>query len=391
MYIQRQLKDMLQRARDSFPVILITGPRQSGKTTFLRNECEEAHYVSFDDPFQRRFVADDPEGFLNQFGYEPVILDEVQYVPELFVYLKMRVDARRDVTGRYLMSGSQQFQLMQNISDSLAGRIAILELLPFSYSEMRSHAFQSLQRNLWFGSFPENILNPDGRDLWLRSYIQTYLERDVKQLKQIRDQRAFEEFTGLVAASHGQELNMARLSRQCGISQPACKQWISVLQACYAIRLLPPYHNNFGKRLVKSPKIYMLDSGVVAELTRQPDENALTAGAMGGAVFEGWVVMEAYKAFAAKGARPDLFFWRSRDGLEVDLIIQKGQELFPVEIKLTATPKPGHMHDIERFRKLVGNTTHPGLLVCQVKNEKNLPGGHKAIPWHYFPEWLASL
>jgi len=220
MYCSRRLAQAFQNARQHFPAVLVTGPRQSGKTTFLRHEAADCAYVSFDDPLQRQFAAQDPNGFLDQFRDCPVVFDEVQYVPGLFTYLKLRIDAQREWNGRFLMSGSQQFQLMQNISDSLAGRIAILDLFPFSGSEVPGWEQIGLAELIWRGGYPPVVLEPEHREAWLSAYLQTYVERDVRQLLAVKDLRAFETFIGLCAARHGQELNLADIGRDCGVSQP---------------------------------------------------------------------------------------------------------------------------------------------------------------------------
>lgn len=388
MYWDRQLAEVFQHARRLFPAVLVTGPRQSGKTTFLQHEAADAAYVSFDDPLQRQFATADPNGFLDQFGERPVVLDEVQYVPALFSYLKLRIDARRQLHGRFLLSGSQQFGLMHNMSDSLAGRVALLDLLPFAAGEILPHAAVELPELLWRGGYPSVVLEPAAREVWLNGYLQTYVERDVRPLQAVKDLRTFELFLGLCAARHGQELNLSDLSRHCGVTQPTCKAWLSVLEASYLVWLLPPFHRNLGKRLVKAPKAYFLDSALAAHLTRQPSSEALWRGAMGGAFFEGWAVMEAVKAFAAAGHRPDLYFWRSHDGLEVDLLIGVGGEFIPVEIKQTATPLPGHAQGLLRLRELLGKEGGAPMLVCAVARRTPLPHGVTALPWREFPEWV---
>jgi hypothetical protein len=242
---------------------------------------------------------------------------------------------------------------------------------------------------LWTGAYPEPALHPEKRDLWVRSYIQTYVERDVRQLQNIRDLRTFEAFLALCAAHHGQMFNAAALSRKCGVTLPTVKSWAGVLEGSYVCRFLPPYFRNFGKRLVKAPKLYFLDSAIVNALTRQPNGEAALAGPMGGAMFEGWIVSETYKAFVAGGQPPGIYFWRSHDGLEVDLIVQIGQQLYPAEIKLTATPTTRHLDPLERFRNLAGKEAAPvGVLVCQVPKPTPLPSGNVALPWQDFPGWL---
>lgn len=389
MYRPRLLRETLERALRQFPAVLITGPRQSGKTTFLREEFGRgARYVSFDDPLVRDFARSDPEGFLNDFGDSTAILDEVQYVPELFQYLKIRIDRDRRRNGRWLLTGSQQFGLMAGVTESLAGRIAVLELLPFSLLETPELRSGDLGAVVWNGSYPEPALYPEKRDLWLSAYLRSYVERDVRQLHNVQDLRAFEAFVGLAAARHGQELHLATLSRAAGISQPTVKTWVSVLEAAYLAVLLPPYFENFGKRIIRSPKLYVLDSALACALTRQPSAEAALAGAMGGALFEGLIVSEAVKAFALQGKRPDLFFWRSHEGLEVDLLLRAGDRLVPVEIKLTATPTPRHLEPLDRFRKVAGGTAEAGVLVCRVPERRALPRGHVALPWREFPGWL---
>lgn len=370
--------------------MLVTGPRQSGKTTFLLEEFGQgARYLSLDDPLQRGFASEDPNGFLDQIGDGRAILDEIQYAPELLSYLKIRIDRDRRQNGRWLLTGSQQFQLMANVSESLAGRIALLELLPFSLLETPGARVRDLASVVWNGSYPEPALSPRKRDLWIPSYIQTYVERDVRQLLNVQDLRTFEIVLGLCAARHGEELNIADIARSAGISQPTTKNWVSVLEASYIVRLLPPYFENFGKRIVKSPKLYLLDSGLACALTRQPGPEAALAGAMGGALFEGLIVSEAYKVFALRGKRPDLYFWRSQDGLEVDLVLPLGGKLVPIEIKLTATPTLRHADVLTRFKAVAeAKAASEGILVCNVSERQSLPHGNVALPWHAFPAWL---
>ncbi|MGB4585152.1 MAG: ATP-binding protein [Rhodoferax sp.] len=387
MYQPRQLAPVLQQALLGFPAVLITGPRQSGKTTFLKHEAPaQVHYVSFDDPFEREFASVDPAGFLGRFGKQPVILDEIQYVPQLLSQLKLRIDQDPSCCGRWLLTGSQQFGLMRDVSESLAGRVAVLELPPFSHLE---YPRPTLDDVVWNGGYPVVALNPERRDRWLRSYVATYIERDVRQIRNIPDLRVFNQFLNLAAARHGQEFHAADLSRELGITQPTVKSWGGVLEASYIAHFLPPWFRNYGKRVVKTPKLYFFDSALVNLLTRQPDPGAALAGPMGGALLEGWVVTEAVKAFMALGRKPDLYFWRSHDGLEVDLLIVINGKLQPVEIKLTATPGAGHLAPINRFIAIAGQEACPqGLLVCRTDTERPLPNGHLALPWHAFAPWL---
>lgn len=387
MYRRRQLSNALRQALAGFPAILVTGPRQAGKTTFLRYEAgENVDYVSFDDPLERDFAAVDPVGFLGRFADRPVILDEIQYVPALLSHLKLRIDAEPARCGRWLLTGSQQFGLMRDVAESLAGRVAILELPPFSHGELPR---SSLETVLWNGGYPVPALHPERRDLWLRGYVATYLERDVRQIRNIPDLRAFNQFLALAASRHGQEFHPAELARDLGITQPTAKSWAGVLEASYVAHLLPPWFRNYGKRVIKSPKLYFYDSALVAFLTRQPDAAATLAGPMGGPLLEGWVVTEAAKAFMALGRKPDLYFWRSHDGLEVDLLVMIGGKLLPIEIKLTATPAAGHVEPLNRFLAVAGEeAAAQGLLVCRTEKERTLPNGHVALPWKSFPGWL---
>jgi len=345
-------------------------------------------FVSFDDPVVREFAQQDPNGFLDGFADKALVLDEIQYVPGLFSYLKMRIDADRARHGRFVLTGSQQFQMMKNVSDSLAGRVAMLELLPFSLEELSERIAPTAAEQIWRGGYPPVVLNPEARELWLRSYLSTYLERDVRQLQSIRDLGQFQSFLTLCAAAQSQEVNLARLSRECGISQPAARQWLGVLTASYIVQLVPPYYRNLGKRTIKSHKLYFLDSALAAELTRQPSADALWTGAMGGAFFEGWVVTETIKFQKARAMRPDLYFWRSHEGLEVDLVIESGGRLHAVEIKQTATPSMHHIGGLRRFRNLAGDVVGSLVLVCNVREPTPLPDRVTAIPWHAWPRWM---
>jgi predicted AAA+ superfamily ATPase len=306
-------------------------------------------------------------------------------------FLKIRIDRDRKKAGKWLLTGSQQFQLMKNVSESLAGRVVILELLPFSLLENNQKGPDWLETVIWNGEYPEPSLSHDKRALWTRSYIQTYIERDVRQLQNVKDLRTFELFIGLSAATHGQMFNTATLSRQCGVSLPTVKAWTGVLEASYLCLLLSPYFKNYGKRLVKTPKLYFIDPALVCALTRQPDGKSALSGAMGGAIFEGLIVSETLKVFSMKGQRADIFFWRSHDGLEVDLIVQAGKKMVPVEIKLTATPTLKHIEPLNRFKALAGrDAAETGLLVCRISKSMSLPSNNLAIPWHDFPAWLFS-
>ncbi|MCD8518124.1 MAG: ATP-binding protein [Burkholderiaceae bacterium] len=373
----------------SFPAVLLTGPRQSGKTTLLRHEAgADAAYVTFDDPLERDFATTDPEGFLNRFAGMPVILDEIQYVAGLLSYIKMRIDHDPTHCGQWLLTGSQQFGLMRDVSESLAGRVAILQLPPFSQTEC---ARDNLAQVLWNGSYPIPALFPDRRDLWMSSYIATYLERDVRQIRNIPDLGAFNQFLSIMAARHSQVFNQAEISRDLGITLPTVKSWVSVLEASYIAYLLQPWFRNYGKRITKTPKCYFLDTGLANILTRQPDAQSAIAGPLGGPLLEGWVISEAAKVFMSLGRKPDIYYWRSHEGLEVDLLIVIKGKLHPVEIKLSATPTVGHTAPLARFIELAGvEASGNGTLVCQTNSPRTLPGGHMALPWREFTAWLTE-
>ena len=387
MYQSRTINAVLRQALAGFPAILLTGPRQSGKTTLLRHEAgDDVAYVTFDDPLERDFASSDPQGFLRQFAHQPVILDEIQYVPSLLSHIKMHIDREPDRCGRWLLTGSQQFGLMKDVSESLAGRIAILELPPFSQIECPRN---DLAQTLWDGSYPIPALFPDRRDLWVTSYISTYIERDVRQIRNIPDLRVFNQFLNLVAARHGQAFNQTEISREIGVAVPTIKSWSGVLEASYVAHMLAPWFQNYGKRITKTPKCYFYDSALANALTRQPHAQSALAGPMGGALLEGWVVTEAAKVFMSLGKKPELYFWRSHDGLEVDLLISIAGKLHPVEIKLTSTPTRGHLGPLNRFIELAGqDAAKHGTLVCQTETIKALPGGHTAMPWQTFTQWL---
>ena len=317
-----------------------------------------------------------------------MILDEIQYVPEILSYIKMRIDRDRK-PGKWVLTGSQQFHLMKNVSETLAGRIAILELPPFNIAEAESDRQTHLSSIFWNGFFPEPFLYPDKRDLWIKSYLQTYLERDVRQLENIRDLRAFEMFVQLSAAHHAQEFHPATLARDCGVTQPTITSWAKTLETSYLAIVLPPFFNNFGKRLIKASKFYFIDPGLVSYLTRQPSAEAALAGNMNGALFEGLVVGEAWKSFTNQGKKPLIYYYRAKGGGEIDLVIQTKGKLLPVEIKLTATPSAIHARSLNQFKKLAGSeASKTGILACRVKKRTELPGDNIAVPWRELPDLI---
>lgn len=386
MYINRELTEHFLSCLKQFPTILVTGPRQSGKSTFLSKVMEGYPQVTFDDPLNRDFALQDPNGFLDQFSGKPVVLDEIQYVPQLLQYIKIRIDRNRD-PGIWIMSGSQQFHLMKDVSESLAGRIAILELAPFSLSE--PDELGDLENVIWGGLYPEPFCYPEKREVWLRSYIQTYIERDVRQLDAIRDYQAFELFLNRCAASHSQEFHSAGFARDCGVSQPTIKSWSRILDLSYICIMVPPFYKNYNKRLVKSPKLYFSDASLVCYFTRQPSPQAALRGNLGGALFEGLIVNEVWRAFFNSGKKPAVYFWRSQGGLEVDLIIQAKGKFWPIEIKLTSTPTANHTKPIMKFMELSGSDSSDfGAIVCGGNQVTQLPNNCIAVPWHQFPEFL---
>ena len=386
MYIKRHLRKAFQKALEHCPAILITGPRQSGKTTFLRNELNQNNsYVSFDDPLERMLAKEDPLGFINRFEEKSVILDEIQYVPELYSYIKLHIENNRPKNGKWIMTASFQFDLLDHFISDLSDRIAILNLFPFHAMENIFLDAQKIEHIIWHGGYPENIVYSNKRDIFLSSYIQSFIERDVRHLLQVQDLNTFQTFLGLCASINGQELNIASLSRQVGITQPTCKKWISILSASFIVLLIKPYYQNYGKRLIKSPKIYFLDQAIAAYLTKQPDPMSMFNGSMGNAFFEGFIVTELYKTLISNDKHAGFYFWRSHDGLEIDLIVEINGITWPIEIKKIATPSTRHTQSLIRFVKLAQNVEmgRPKV-VCNVREKKILPHGIDALSWFDF-------
>lgn len=344
MYIHRKIEKLLKKAIRQFPVCLITGARQVGKSTLIKNLLKEYTYVTFDDPFTKKAAQDDPELFLSSYKI-PLIIDEVQYVPEIFSYLKTRVDENRHEYGQYVLTGSQVFQLMQNVSESLAGRIAIFELYPLSYEEIFEHeksdkCFEDDQliQRMTAGFFPESFhmkkrLDPQ---LWFGSYVSTYLERDVRNIKQVLDLSRFQTFLQLLASRAAQLLNITEVSKECGVSQSTIKDWLSVLESTYIIKILRPYFTNHNKRYIKTPKVYFLDTGLLCYLLGIDSERLLKAREKGN-IFENMIFMEVVKRLSCDASHTPIYFYRTSHGSEVDLIIEKKGKTYAYEIKFSKT------------------------------------------------------
>ncbi|GAB4224341.1 MAG: ATP-binding protein [Acidobacteriota bacterium] len=378
--IPRLLAPRLRDAARHYPIVALTGPRQSGKTTLVRRVFSSHEYVSLELPDERAFALEDPRGFLGQFG-GPVILDEVQRAPELLSYLQVLVDEAPDRTGWFILTGSQNFLLMQGVSQSLAGRCAVLHLLPFSLAELQRRKplpvdaigrrlprrsrtpAHGLYETLFTGFYPrihDRRLPP--RD-WLAGYYQTYVERDVRTVLNIGDIETFARFVRLCAGRCGQLLNLSGLASDSGVSHTTARRWLSVLEASFIVVLLRPHHRNFGKRLVKSPKLYFLDPGLLCYLlnVRSPDE--LFHRAERGSIFESFVVSELHKNFLHRGETPSLFFWRDAQGHEIDVLVDLGATLVPIEVKSSQTLAGDAFENLQFWRRLTGSDDAPGALV----------------------------
>ncbi len=380
-YIPRNAESRLQHFASGYPVVVVTGPRQSGKSTLVRHAFPGHHYVSLEDLDQREFAETDPHGFLNQFS-GGAILDEAQRCPALFSYLQTRVDERQQ-PGEFILTGSQQFGLLSGITQSLAGRAALLTLLPMTYGELQHSGKigKNLDKILFDGAYPpifDRGLEPHP---WHGNYVRTYLERDVRQLIRVQDLGTFQRFLKLCAGRTGQLLNLSSLANDCGITHNTVKSWVSVLEASYIAHLLPPHHQNFNKRLVKTPKLYFLDTGLAAWLLGIQNSEQLATHAQRGALFESWVISELLKARYNAGETSNLYFWHDRSGHEVDLLIDHGIQLSPLEIKSGQTINKDYFKGLDFWRKLAGEAAGEAWLVYG-GDTRQYRSDITVLPWH---------
>ena len=403
MYYTRAIKDSWLSASEQFPVLLLTGPRQVGKTTLLLHISEkERQYLSLDDPSIRLLANDDPALFFQRFT-PPLLIDEIQYAPGLLPHIKMIVDKQKQ-PGMFWLTGSQQFLMMKGISETLAGRVAILNLLGFSNRERHklnlnvepffpaakeiitreihsaSSKLKDVYKDIWLGSFPSLIAGTvTNRDLFYSSYLQTYLQRDVKDLTQVGNERSFVRFIKACAARTGQMLNYTELARDTDISLNTAKHWLSILQASFQVYLLQPYHSNVTKRLIKTPKLYFLDTGLCAYLTEWATAATLESGAMAGAILETYVLTEILKSWWYKGKFPQLYYYRDKDGREIDVVFEQDMTLYPLEIKRSASPKPQWTENFKALSNLAKPVGEGGV-VCLCSQSLPLRDKVTAIP-----------
>lgn len=387
--IKRDAEETILELAKGYPVVAITGPRQSGKTTLARVAFPHKPYITLEAPDTLEIAENDPRGFLSGFP-DGAVLDEIQRCPKLFSYLQSIVDLDGRM-GLYVLTGSQQFGLLSKISQSLAGRVGLVQLLPFSYREITreganaqlySPIFYNIDELLYKGLYPPVYDRNIPPESWLSNYVLTYIERDVRQLLNIRDLSVFQRFLRMCAARNGQMLNLSSLGNDCGITHNTAQSWISVLEASYIIHLLRPHFRNFGKRLVKTPKLYFYDTGLVAWLLNIQDGQHLGVHPSKGPLFEGFIIGEMLKSRFNMGLTSNLFYWRNNLGDEIDLLEEKGDLLFPMEIKSGQTLNSDFFKGLKKWQKIAGtfsgqarliyggeqNTLHDGIFVSSWKD-----------------------
>jgi predicted AAA+ superfamily ATPase len=384
--LPRRLSEVLDALRRDYPAIAITGPRQSGKTTLVREVAKELPYINFENPTERAEFLDDPKGFFRRVP-EGAVLDEVQHLPELLSYLQVEIDANRRM-GRWIMTGSQPLDVRRGVSQSLAGRVALLTLLPMSFAEVKEggRAPKTLAEAVLTGGYP--VLHDPDRSVkptrWLEDYIATFINQDVRQIINVRNRNAFDRFVRLCAARTGQILNAAELSRDCGIDNKTTAAWLGVLEDSYLIHVVRPYARSFGKRMVKSPKLYWIDTGLACQLLGITDINHLTTHPLWGALVETWSISEVVKGRLHRGLPPRIWYWRSSDGIEVDLLFDGGQRVIPWEIKASATPKLDDLAPSAKVAALAAREgsvrVESGILIHGGDEDRPLGPG-RAVPW----------
>lgn len=367
-YVSREIEKILKEAVGQFPSVIVTGPRQSGKTTLLKHLFLKSHrYVSMDNPDLRLLATDEPALFFENYP-PPIIIDEIQYTPQLFSYIKILIDKDRDACGQFLLTGSQSFPLMAKVGDSLAGRVAVFTLLSFSFYEQFGRNLpqdiDSLKKRIITGGFPEIITKGNiNLELWFAGYLQTYLERDVRQLRQIGDLGDFQKFLQLMAAFCGQMVNLSSLSRDLGVAVNTVKAWISVLEASGQIISIKPFYLNKGKRIVKSSKIYFLDTGLLCYLTGITSVNQIFKGPISGQLLETVVLSEIVRNFYNQGKIPRIFWWRTSYGEEVDFVIEDKGKIIPLEVKLSSRANRQMAKGLISFCKLFPDKIDEAFLV----------------------------
>lgn len=391
--IPRILAEEVRKAACSMPVLGVTGPRQSGKTTLVRSVFSDYAYFNLEDPALRLFAREDPRGLLQQGLAEKqgIIIDEAQHVPELFSYVQLWSDERRSA-GQFVLTGSQHFLLMEKITQSLAGRIALFNLLPLSLEELRQTEFA--ERDFPFfifrGFYPRLYAQEIPVDLFYSSYIATYLQRDVRTLTRVMDLDDFTLFLKLIAGRTGQLLNKSELSVTAGLSHATVKRWLSILKTSFVITSLQPYYKNYNKRLVKSSKIYFYDTGLACNLLSIREEKQLLTHHLLGSLFENFVITELMKHFLNRGLSPNFYFWRDNAGHEIDLLIEYGGKLYPVEIKAARTLRPAFFDNLRFFKKLAGKEVGTSYLIYGGQQRQSRSEGIEVRPWNELPnlgEW----
>ena len=375
--IQRNIEPVLRKMAGQFKAVAITGPRQSGKTTLSRLVFPEKPYVSLEAPDERARALKDPRQFLSRFP-NGCILDEVQRAPEIFSYLQGVLDAQSE-PGQFILTGSQQFGMMEQISQTLAGRIGILKLLPFSFDELPQN--DNLNEVLWKGAYPPLFNQNIDPIFWFNAYIATYVERDVRQILQVQDTNMFQRFLALCAGNIGQLFNASRIGSDCGLNHGTVSKWLSVLETSYVAFRLQPHHLNFRKRLVKTPKIYFYDVGLAIRLLGIENPQQLSTHPLRGALFENWVIVELLKERYNLGLRGNLTFWRSNTGHEIDLLAERGGRLTPIEIKSGQTFASDWLKGLQHWLPLAKETaTNPTLIYGGDTSWSE--GAVQILPWH---------